>query len=174
MANSTDSQGSDPMSVGSELIIPIAAILFTFYYFYTIVDAPWTAQVAAFIVGSILVLLVILFAIKSIKTLRTGKGALNFDSLIRPKSYVPKRLGLLALTISYIFVVPSLGFTITTFLFLSLAMLLLGSGKKKYLVFSLSAILSLGGYLLFIVVFKTRFPAGPFEILMKVLFQNGI
>ena len=40
-------------SVGGELVIPIAALLFTGYYFYTIIDAPWTAQVSAFFVGSI-------------------------------------------------------------------------------------------------------------------------
>jgi hypothetical protein len=31
----------------------------------------------------------------------------------------------------------------------------------------LCAVLSIGGYLLFILAFETRFPAGPFEMLMK-------
>jgi len=63
--------------------------------------------------------------------------------------------------------VPSLGFTITTFLFLSIAMLILNDWRKKRFIILLSAVLSLGGYLLFIVAFKTRFPAGPFETFMK-------
>ena len=74
------------------------------------------------------------------------------------------------LTIAYNFVVPTLGFTITTFLFLNMAMLLLSGGKKKRFIFFLSTILALGGYFLFIVAFKTRFPAGPFETLMKGFF----
>ncbi len=48
-------------------------------------------------------------------------------------------------------------------------MLLLGNGQKKGLIVSLSAILSLAGWALFIWAFDTRFPAGPFENLMKGL-----
>ena len=49
-------------------------------------------------------------------------------------------------------------------------MLLLSEGKKKRFIFAISLSLSLGGYLLFIVAFKTRFPAGPFENFMKGFF----
>ena len=170
MAENTDAQGSERKSVGSDLVIPLAALCFTIYYFYTIINAPWTAQVAAFLVGSVLIVLVILFVVKCIRSLNAGVGALNVDTLIEPKAYVPKRLGLLVLTLAYNFIVPTLGFTITTFLFLNMAMLLLGGGKKKRFILFLSTILSLGGYLLFIVAFKTRFPAGPFETLMKGFF----
>ena len=44
--------------IGGELIIPVAAVAFTLYYFSTIFDSPWTAQVSAFFVGTILILLV--------------------------------------------------------------------------------------------------------------------
>ncbi len=170
MADDAEAQEKKRVSIGSELIIPVAALAFTVYYFYTIWDAPWTAQVAAFIVGSVLILLVVLILIKSFRQLSRGDGEINFDNLIEPRSYIPKRLTLLGLTIAYIFVVPWMGFTITTFLFLSLAMLVLSDFTKKRLILSLSATLSLGGYLLFIVAFKTRFPAGPFENLMNGLF----
>ena len=170
MVENSDDRGSVRKSVGSELIIPIAALLFTIYYFYTIINAPWTAQVAAFLVGSILIVLIVFFGVKCLRSLSKGEGAFNFDTLIEPKSFVPKRLGLFVLTVVYIFIVPTLGFTITTFLFLSMAMLLLSGGQKKRIIFSLSAILSIGGYLLFILAFKTRFPAGPFETLMKGFF----
>ena len=63
MTDNKEADAPEHTSVGSQLIIPIAAVLFTVYYFYTIIDAPWTAQVAAFIVGSILIILVILFGI---------------------------------------------------------------------------------------------------------------
>ena len=103
MEENTGSQDLKRESVGSDLIIPIAALIFTIYYFYTIINAPWTAQVAAFLVGSILIILVVLFLVKCIRLLNTGEGALNFDTLIRPKSYLTKRLGLLGLTIAYNF-----------------------------------------------------------------------
>ncbi len=170
MADNAEAQEAELKSVGSELIIPIAALFFTIYYFYTIWDAPWTAQVAAFIVGSILILLVIGFVIKSVKSLRAGEGVLDFSNLIKPKSLVPKRAVLLGLTLAFILTVPFLGFTITTFLFLTAAMSMLSDFQKKRFILGLAAVLSLGGYLLFIVAFDTRFPEGPFEIFMKGFF----
>jgi hypothetical protein len=170
MADTSETQNAEPNSVGSELIIPISAVVFTLYYFYTIVDAPWTAQVAAFIVGSILILLVVWFFVRSIRSLKTGQGVLNFSSLVRPTSLVPKRAVLLVITIAYIFTVPILGFTITTFLFLGSAMLVLNDFEKKGFITVLAIFLSVGGYLLFVVAFETRFPEGPFEKIMKGLF----
>lgn len=170
MSENNDAQDIKRESVGSDLIIPVVALLFTIYYFYTIINAPWTAQVAAFLVGSVLIVLVLMFLVRCIRLLKTGQGSFNFDTLSKPKSFMPKRLGLLVLTIAYIFVVPTFGFTITTFFFLLMAMLLLSGGRRKGFILFLSTILSLGGYLLFIVAFKTRFPAGPFETLMKGLF----
>ena len=42
-------------AVGAELVLPVAALLFTIYYFTTIINVPWTAQVSAFFVGTILI-----------------------------------------------------------------------------------------------------------------------
>ena len=163
-------QDKKSKSVGSELIIPIVALFFTIYYFFTILDAPWTAQVAAFIVGALLIIFVIAFIVRSIKLIKTGGGSLGFEDLIAPKNLVSKRLRILGLTFVFIFTVPYLGFTITTFLFLSVAMMVLSNFHNKLFIVLLSAGLSLGGYLLFILAFETRFPAGPFETFMKGLF----
>jgi hypothetical protein len=166
----TQTQDTEPRSIGSELIIPIIGFFFTIYYFYTIIDAPWTAQVAAFIVGALLIIFIIVFLIRSIKSIKIGDGVLNFENLVTPKALLPKRLMILGLTISFIFIVPHLGFTITTFLFLAVAMMVLSNFQKKRFIVFVSAALSLGGYLLFIVAFNTRFPAGPFETFMKGFF----
>jgi hypothetical protein len=72
--------------------------------------------------------------------------------------------------VAYIFVVPWLGFTLTTFLFLALAMTVLNGGRSKGFIAALSAVLAIGGWLLFVVAFETRFPAGPFEMLMQRIF----
>ena len=154
-------------AVGGELILPVAAVAFTIYYFTTIRDVPWTAQVSAVLVGSVLILLCAAFGVRTFLAVRRGEQSLGLGPLIAPRHFVRKRLVLMALTVGYALVIEWLGFTITTFLFLTAAMLLLGEGRRKGLVLALSITLSLGGYLLFVVAFQTRFPVGPFEALMK-------
>ena len=156
--------------VGGELIIPIAAVAFTLYYFTSIIDSPWEAQVNAFFVGSILLGLVAILLIKLGRELVTGEADLRLGGLIEPVSVAPKRLIVLVLAIGYVAVIEWLGFTLTTFAFLAAAMLVLNGGRRPGFVLGLAAGLSVGGYLLFMVAFQTRFPEGPFEWLMGAVF----
>jgi len=153
--------------LGGDLVIPVAALAFTLYYFSTIIDSPWTAQVSAVFIGSILIFLILIFIVKSVVSLRRGDADLGMDSLLNPRSFILKRLALLGLTLGYVFLVDYGGFTLTTFGFLTLAMLLLSGGRNKRFILILSGGLALGGYLLFILAFDTRFPDGPFEQLME-------
>ncbi len=152
--------------IGGDLVIPVAALAFTLYYFSTIIDSPWTAQVSAFFIGAILIGLILIFIVKSVASLRRGGADLGMDSLLNPRSFILKRLALLGLTLGFIILVDYGGFTLTTFAFLALAMLLLSGGRNKRFILILSGSLALGGYLLFILAFDTRFPDGPFEQLM--------
>lgn len=163
-------QSDTPKAVGGELILPAVAVAFTIYYFSTIREVPWIAQVSALLVGSVLIVLCAAFALRTVLAIRRGEARMGFGPLAAPAQFVGKRVALLVLTIAYIFVIDWLGFTITSFLFLASAMLLLSGGTRRGRILLLAAVLSLGGYLLFIVAFNTRFPAGPFENLMKALF----
>ncbi len=169
MNDHPDREKQDRKHLGGELVIPVAALLFTIYYFVTIIDVPWTAQVSAFFVGSILIFLIGMFVVRSVRELRRGDADLAMGRLIEPKSFIPKRLALMGLTLGFIFFVEWLGFTITAFLFICGAMLLLSNGRKRRLIVSLAAILSLSGWALFIWAFETRFPEGPFETMMQGL-----
>ncbi len=157
-------------AVGGDLIIPIAAVAFTLYYFSSIIDSPWEAQVNAFFVGSILLGLVAILLIKIGRDLIAGAADLRLGGLIEPVALIPKRLILLLLAVGYVFVIEWLGFTLTTFAFLTAAMLTLNDGRRPGLVLALATALALGGWLLFIVAFRTRFPSGPFEWLMAAVF----
>ena len=170
MTDDNETEKPGRRSIGGELVIPIGAFVFTLYYFYTIIDVPRIAQISAFFVGTILIFLLILLGIRIGREVKAGTADLRIGRLVEPKSFIPKRLALLGLTLGFIFFVEWLGFTLTVFMFLTLAMLLLSEGKNKRMIFSLATVLSLGGYLLFIVAFSTRFPAGPFEQLMERLF----
>lgn len=167
MQDETEAGQPRKRALGAELVIPVAALLFTLYYFYTIVGAPWTAQASAFFIGSILIVLVLIFIGLTFRWVAKGEGDWSFRTLFEPHNYVALRLGLFALTVGFIVVISFLGFTITTFLFLFFSMLLLNHGRRIKLSLSLATILSVGGYLLFIVAFDTSFPEGPFETLMK-------
>ncbi len=155
---------------GAELLIPAAALIFTLYYFWTIWNSPWTAQVSAFFIGTILILLVVAFFLKTAITLYRREADLGIGELLAPRSLLPVRIGLLLMTLGYVIFVKWGGFTLTTWVFLFGAMLILNGGRRKRLVAILSATLALSGYLLFIVAFETRFPRGPFENFMRSIF----
>ena len=161
---------SKKKGVGAELLIPLAALVFTLYYFSTIWNSPWTAQVSAFFIGTILIVLVVAFLIKTSVALLRQQAHLGIGDLLAPRSLLPVRIGLLLMTVGYVIFIRWGGFTLTTWVFLFGAMLILNRGQRKGLIAGISAALALSGYLLFIVAFETRFPRGPFENFMRSLF----
>ena len=170
MTDQDEAEKPERKSLGGDLILPIGAFLFTLYYFYTIIDVPRIAQISALFVGTILIFLIALLVVRIAKEVKAGTADLRLGRIGEPHSLIRTRLALFGLTLGFIFFVEWVGFTLTVFLFLTMAMLLLSHGQKKAMIFSVAAVLSFGGYLLFIVAFNTRFPAGPFEKLMEMIF----
>ena len=166
MDNESNSGEPEKKHIGSDLVIPAIALAFTLYYFSTIINSPWTAQVSAFFIGAILITLIVAFVMYSLLTIRRGEADFGFQRLTEPLFFIPRRAALFALTLSFIFFVEWGGFTITTFIFLSGAMLLLSRGRNGKFILALSATLAIGGYFLFVYAFEVRFPKGPFELLM--------
>lgn len=164
-----DSEQAHGRALGGELVIPALAFAFTIYYFVSIHEAPWTAKASTYFIGGVLLALVVLFVGSSIKALASGVARLSFAGLRAPAALAPKRLGLLALVLVYVYALEFGGFTITTFVFLFLAMVVLGGLKVARTAVLLAASYALGGYILFIALFETRFPEGPFEVLMKAV-----
>ena len=174
-ANPTSDSPENPVikSLGGDLVIPVSALAFTIYYFSTIIDSPWTAQVGAGFIGVILIALTLMFIIRSALAVRAGKADLRFGKLFSRDDITTGRLGLVAVTVIYILIIEWGGFTLTTFAFLIAAMLILTRGHNKTLIVTLSAVMALGGYAVFIYAFDTRFPRGPFEALMKSVLPDG-
>jgi len=164
-----DSEPKSKKQIGGESIIPVAALIFTLYYFYSITDSPWTAQVNAFMVGSVLILVVGIFVYSRIKLLIAGKAELGFSKLLAPYDILGKRLTFMGITIGYLIVINWVGFTLTTFLFLWLSMMLLAGWKRPALFAFISAIMAMVGWLAFILLFETRLPKGPIEHLLAGL-----
>jgi hypothetical protein len=163
MAKTVITEPGERKSIGGDLVVPLAALGFTLYYFSTIIDSPWTAQVAAFFVGTILIALILLFLVKSAIAIARGQADLRIGVLTAPTGLLPTRLALLAITTAYLVLIEWGGFTLTTFAFLLAAMLLLNRARRAGFILGLSLAVSLAGFLIFILAFDTRFPRGPFE-----------
>ena len=173
MADTTPSRDAEPRPIGAQLIIPIAATAFTVYYFTTILDTPWTAQVSAFFVGTILLILCVGFVAKQAYELRRGRVTLGLGDLVTHADWSSGRAAIFALTIFYIFVIQWGGFTITTFFYLFITIAILNRARRLGLTALISFIMVMAGYFLFIVAFDTRFPRGPFEFMMQKVFFHG-
>jgi len=167
MTNPDNTKGEKPVPLGGELIIPVLALAFTAYYFSTIIDSPWTAQVNAFLVGSILITVILIYFVTVALRVIRKQADLKLGKLLEPYSILPTKLIYIGLIIGYLIAIEWFGFTLSTFLFLASSMMLLNEGKNKRFTIALAAILSLIGYGVFIVAFETRFPDGFFEKFMK-------
>ncbi len=159
--------------LGGELVIPVLAITFTLYYFSTIWNSPWTAQVSAFLVGGVLLLVSAIFILRCIRWLARGEGSLGFGNLFSREDVASGRIGLLLTTIAFCMLIEPLGFTLATFLFLFASMLILSRCRRVAFILGLSAAISLVGWAVFIWAFDTRFPRGWFETTMKAILSNG-
>jgi len=160
-------------SVGGQLVIPVLSIIFSLYYFSTILDSPWTAQVSAFLIGGILVALSVLFILRTVLAARRGEASLRMKDLFPGADISSGRLGLFGVTIGYIVLIEWGGFTLTTFLFLFISMVILNGGQRKRMAALIASMMALGGYGLFILAFDTRFPRGPFETFMEAVLNRG-
>lgn len=158
---------TEKKSLGGELVIPVCSLAFTLYYFSTIIDSPWTAQVSAFFVGAILIALSLLFIAKSLYLVKAEKADFGLNGLIGRADITSGRVWVLLITLGYVVIVEYGGFTLTTFVFLFSTMLVLNKGRRPGFIALLAGGFALGGYGLFIVALDTRFPFGPFEKFMQ-------
>jgi hypothetical protein len=159
--------------LGGELVIPILAIIFTLYYFSTIWNSPWTAQVSAFLVGGILLLVCAIFLLRCVGWLSRGDGTLGFGNLVSLDDIRSGRIGLFIATLGFCVLIDDLGFTLTTFLFLLVSMGVLSKGRNLVFIAIISAAVALIGWATFIWAFDTRFPRGWFEHTMRAVLGNG-
>ena len=149
------------------------ALAFTVYYLTTITEVPWISQASAIVVSGLLLLSIMAFVIRSVWRIRQHQETLQFKGAFHHLlGYIPislKRVALLLLAIAYVWLIDSLGFTLTTFIFVFIGIVLLSSlsNWKNALIVSLSC--SVIGYIVFIYFFKTRFPTGPIEDWLKAI-----
>ncbi|MDC1157324.1 hypothetical protein OAU07_05070 [Alphaproteobacteria bacterium] len=161
---------SSKKNIAGELILPFCALLFTLYYFSTVIESPWTAQVNAFMVGSVLIGVIVIFFITRIVMLIHGKAQFHLNVPRILSSIKTRQSGFIGLTIAYLLVIESIGFTSTTALFFWGSMLLLDYGKAPVVKGALAVFMALAAYGIFILGFETRLPKGVFEAFLTGVF----
>ncbi len=157
-------------ALGADLIIPVGTVLFAVYYLYTVWDLPWQANAAGFGIAAAMAIVLILLAVRFWREWSEGRATLSFGDLAFPAVTLAQRLGLLVAVLAFVFAMPWLGFTLGLFLFLIAGVVILSGFSELRTATIIALLVSLGGYLLFIVLIGARFPHGPVETLLGSIF----
>ena len=169
----SNNNSQEPKNVLPDLIIPILAFAFAVYYLTTITEVPWISQASAITVSCLLALAILAFAIRTIVRIKRGQEQIVIGRYLTDKSTQIKRVILLILTIAYVFLIEPLGFTLTTFAFIFLGIILLSSFSNWKNAAIVSLACSVVGYVVFIYLFQTRFPKGFIENYLEGLLRYG-
>jgi len=158
-------------SVGADLVIPALALAFAVYFFFSIADLAWEAKANGVLIGTILVLLIGIQAVRLGVSLVRGHGELGFESLLEPREVLPKRLGMVAITVTFIAAIPWLGLTLGLLLAMIAALRLMGlrNWRRNLLI---SCVVAASAYGLFIALLASDMPHGPIEHLVAFLISQ--
>lgn len=153
--------------IGQELIIPVMAVAFTAYYFWTVQELAWEAKANGVVIGAILLLLVTILLVRLGR--QVARGEASFRATLGGDRETDRlRLKLMALMVAFLVVLPFLGTTIALAVMLFTGMWLLGGRHWPTLIgVPVATALAVWGSLIY--GLGTRFPAGPFEHAMAVL-----
>lgn len=155
--------------LGADLVIPGLALCFATYFYTSIADLAWEAKANGVLIGAVLVVLSVIQIARIGAQVARGKGNLSFEHLIAPREALPKRLGLVLLTVAFIIALPWLGLTLSLALAMAAALYLMGVRKKSHLVWTTLGV-SACAYLMFIAFLASDIPHGPVENLLAYFF----
>lgn len=164
-----DSPRKPPRNVLPDLVIPLLALGFTGYYLTTITEVPWISQASAVTVSCLLVIAIAAYFTRTIVRIRRGSEFIGIPEASFVSETTIRRALLLGLTIAYVWVIDTLGFTITTTVFVFLGIVVLSSLQNWKNALLVSLCCSVTGYVVFIYFFETRFPRGPIENALKAM-----
>ena len=151
--------------LGADLVIPALALGFAVYFFVSIADLAWEAKANGMVIGGVLVLLVLVQLARIGIQLARRTGSLSFERLWEPRDVLPKRLGMVAVTIAFIVTLGWLGLTLGLLLALFAALWIMGARGKALVI--LPVAVSAAAYLLFVLLLNTDIPHGPIEKLLS-------
>ncbi len=151
----------------AELVVPVLATVFSFYYLYTIQDIPFLAQMYGGGISFFLVFLCLVVTLRVVVRIVRSRGEAEpatFGEIIQAGRYYSKAIALVLGMALYIGLMPYLGYPLLSFLFVAGATYILGvKSIPRSLLISLAV--TVAGYVLFIVFLQVRLPIGPLRYL---------
>lgn len=168
MSSNPPGEGKAPL--GADLVIPLLALGFAVYFFFSIRDLAWEAKANGIIIGTILVLLIAVQLARMGLAIARGRGDFRMDPLWRPRDVLAKRVGMVAVTIAFIASIQWLGLTLALLLGMLASLWLMGVRNPKVLV-GIPVTVAAASYLLFIAALDSAFPHGPIENLLDALLK---
>ncbi len=167
MAPPHGDSGKAPL--GADLVIPALALGFAVYFFFSIADLSWEAKANGVLIGAILVSLIAIQLARVGVQVAKGKASLGLEPLWEPREALPRRVGLVLITVAFIVAIRWAGLTLSLFVALAAALYLMGVRKPAPLLLVPLAVAA-SAYLLFIVALDSDLPRGPVEQLLAALF----
>jgi len=155
--------------LGADLVIPLLALAFAAYFFWSIAGLAWEAKANGVLIGTVLVGLVAIQLARMGRELARGAGDLRLDPLWLPRDALVKRMGMVLLTVAFIAAHDWLGLTLSLFLAMALALRLMGVRRPATILWVSCAVAG-AAYLLFVAILDSAFPHGPIEQLLARLF----
>jgi hypothetical protein len=152
--------------LGADLVIPLLALGFALYFFWSIADLAWEAKANGVVIGAALLALVAVQVVRIALAVAQGRGDLRTDPLWQPGEVLPKRLGMVAVTVAFILLLQVLGLTLSLFASMGAALWIMGV-RKPSVILGISFGVAAAAYLLFIAALDAGFPHGLIEKLLS-------
>jgi len=156
--------------LGADLVIPAMALAFGVYFFFSITDLAWEAKANGMVIGAVLLVLVLIQLVRIGLRIYRGEADLRMNSIMEPVEALPKRIGLVVITIAFIATMQWLGVTLGMVVALFASLWILGVRSRRALIL---VPLGVGAavYLLFVAALQSDIPHGPVELLLAKLFS---
>ena len=117
--------------LGADLVIPLLALGFAIYFFWSIADLAWEAKANGVVIGAVLIGLVALQLARITADVAQGRGDLRTDPLWRPVDVFAKRVGMVLVTVAFIALLETLGLTLSLLLAMAAALAIMGVRKPS-------------------------------------------
>jgi len=169
MSSSVSSGNKAPL--GADLIIPGLALCFAIYFYFSIADLAWEAKANGVLIGAVLIVLIGIQLVRIGVAVARGDGTLSFERVLAPREALPKRVGLVLLTVAFILALPWLGLSLSLLLAMVAALYLMGVRKRSHLVWP-SLGVAASAYLMFVAFLASDIPHGPVENLIAYLIRG--